>query len=235
MRYDEFRDALTRHLQEAQVRFMGPPRERLDLTTTTRSYELFIEARAHERVDPFQIAASVGFDWDPFESARSYTTEDDLLTEILGRDDDLMDTMPRSLRVDFVLKSNLPWGTVAPLPGAKRWRAWCRSVVEALDPFLPTDAAEHLGRPIIVTGWGGTVTIEAESSVSGDVSLRAVSLPTWRSVVLPRLRDAVDEEPDADVGPQLEDLTRRYRHALDTWASSIAELRQSLDIRPRET
>ena len=111
---------------------------------------------------------------------------------------------------------------------ADRWRSWSRSVHERLDPFLSTEAPEHRGKPFIVTEWIGTVAAELESTASGDAIVRAVSLPSWQSVILPRVRDAVDE-PEVDVDRQLEVLAGKYRHALDAWTDGIAELSQEYD------
>ena len=228
MQYHEFRDALVSALRDARFRFMGRPGETIDLITTSRQYEAFLEAVTVQRAEPFYVAASVSFKWDPFESARTYTNEDDLLSELLGRDDEPIDTMPRSLRVDFVLKASLPHGTEAPMLAADRWRSWSRSIPERLDSFLSTNAPEHRGSPFIVTEWIGTVAAELESTAAGDAILRAVSLPSWQSVILPRVRDAVDE-PEVDVDRQLEVLAGKYRHALDAWTDGITELSQEYD------
>ena len=223
MRYYDFRDTLVNALRDARLRFVGDPRETIDLTTTSRQYEAFLEEVTVQRAEPFYVAASVSFEWDPFESARTYTNEDDLITELLGRDDEPIDTRPRRLRVDFVLKASLPHGTAMPMLGADRWRSWSRSVHERLDSFLSTDAPEHRGRSFIVTEWRGMVAAELVTTAAGDAILRAVSLPSWQSVILPRVRDSVDE-PEVDVDRQLEVIAGRYRHALDAWTDGIAEL-----------
>jgi len=67
------------------------------------------------------------------------------------------------------------------------------------------------------------VAAELETTAAGDAILRAVSLPSWQSVILPRVRDSVDE-PEVDVDRQLEVIAGRYRHALDAWTDGIAEL-----------
>ena len=52
-----------------------------------------------------------------------------------------------------------------------------------------------------------------ESTAAGDAILRGVSSPSWQSVILPRIRDAIDE-PEVDVDLQLEVVAGRYRQAL---------------------
>jgi len=234
MRYNELRDTLLRALQDSRFRVIGRPSETIDLTTTTRRYEIFLEDVAVQRAEPFYVAASVAFRWDPFESARTYTNEDDLITELLGRHDETIDTMPRSLRVDFVLKASLSYEIQVPLLGVDRWRSWAHATHESLHTLLPTEAPEHRGRPIVVTGWGGTVAVESECSATSEILLRVVSLPSWQSVILPRLRDSLDEEPEVDVDRQLDVLARRYRTALDTWTDCIAELREAVQPYLRE-
>lgn len=94
MRYNELRDTLLRALRDSRFRVIGRPSETIDLTTTTRRYETFLEDVAVQRAEPFYVAASVTFQWDPFESTRTYTNEDDLISELLGRDEETLDTMP---------------------------------------------------------------------------------------------------------------------------------------------
>lgn len=199
-----------------------------------RSFKTTLGSATDQPAEPFFVTASVSFEWDPLESARTYTNEDDLLTELLGREDEPVDTMPRSLRIDFVLNAGLPYEAQVPMPGPDLWRSWSRSVYEGLADSSPTEAPEHLGRPVLVTGWGGTLTVESRCAADGDVFLHAVSLPTWQSVVLPRLRDAVDEDPEFDIDLQLDALAEKYRGALDEWMASVVELRDRLDVPQQE-
>jgi hypothetical protein len=70
-------------------------------------------------------------------------------------------------------------------------------------------------------------------SPKNEVLLHAVSLPPWQSVVLPRLRDGVDEDPELDIDHQLETLAERY-DALDEWMDCIVELRGKIDVGGRD-
>jgi hypothetical protein len=235
MRYDGFRDALAQALLEARVPQFGVhPEETIDMGTTSRRFKMHLGSATAQRAEPFFVTASVAFDWDPVESARTYTNEDDLLTELLGRSDEPMDTMPRSLRLDFVLKASLPYESQVPMPRSELWRSWSNSVYGSLIDLLPTEAPEHLGRPFLVTGWGGTVEIESRCPAGGDVFLHAVSLPTWQSVVLPRLRDDLDEDPDFDLDHQLESVAEKYRDALQVWMDCIEELRDGIGADRRD-
>jgi hypothetical protein len=83
MRYDEFRDRWQAALRTARLlAHHDRPEETIDLTTTERRW------RVHplsQPLDPFHAGATISFRWDPFDSARSYTCEEDLLTELVGR------------------------------------------------------------------------------------------------------------------------------------------------------
>lgn len=83
MRYDEFRDRWQAALRTARlVSHHDRPEETIDLTTTARRWRVRPLPRSAE---PFNAGAMISFRWDPFESARAYTCEEDLLTELLGR------------------------------------------------------------------------------------------------------------------------------------------------------
>jgi hypothetical protein len=234
MRYDEFRDAFLRSLREAGLHsHIGRPTETVDLTTTTRRWEIPLGDSLPQRSEPFLASAMVSFKWDPFESARTYTTEEDLVTELLGRDEDPPETMPRHLRTDIVLRATLPYDSQVPMPARQTWRSWSLRVDDALAPFLPTDVAQHEGGIVIVMGWRGRVQVESSCSDTGEHSLDAVSLPSWQAVVPPRIRDAVDEEPEGDIDRQLRKLAKRYRNAYDAWMECVIELRDEIGLDPR--
>ena len=190
MRYDEFRDAFLRSLRAAGLPSEFGPTETIDLTTTTRRCKAAVGGFIRQPVEPFHVTALVSFQWNPFESARTYTTEEDLVTELLGRDEDPSETMPRHLRTDIVLRATLPYDSSTPMPERGIWRSWSLTVDEELARFLPTDAPEHEGGPIIVMGWRGRVEAESRCSTKGELCLSAVSLPSWQAVVPPRIRDA---------------------------------------------
>ena len=104
------------------------------------------------------MSASVAFKWGPFESARTYTNEDDLISELLGREEETIDTMPRSLRVDFVLRASLPYEIQVPLLGVDRWRSWAHATHGSLHTLLPTEAvATDVDAPLskVLALWRG--------------------------------------------------------------------------------
>ena len=74
------------------------------------------------------MSGSVSFRWNPFGSARTFTTEEDLVTELLDRDEDPPETMPRYLRTDIVLRATLPYDsrTLEGLPDVPESRPHSR-------------------------------------------------------------------------------------------------------------
>ena len=218
MRYDQFRDALTEALREAGLfTTRDQPRETIDLGSTTREWKVLLGLGARQRAEPFHLTTEVSFRWDPFESARSHTTEEDLLSELFGGHDDLPATLPRHLRTDIVLHATLPYGSRTPMPGAKTWRSWSRRVDAEVAGALPAGSASIEGIPLIVMGWRGSVEVEAACSEDGALCLGGVSLSSWQAVVPPRVEDSPEDEPDADVGDQLAALADQYADAADTW------------------
>ena len=110
MRYDAFRHSLLLALSEAELySSWDRPTETIDLATTTRSWKTGVGSGLEQRAEPFHVHGIVSFRWDPLESARTQTTEEDLVSELFGRDDDLPETIERDLRTDIVLRANLPY------------------------------------------------------------------------------------------------------------------------------
>lgn len=113
MRYDEFRDRLQAALRAARLlSHQDRPEETIDLTTTVRRWRVRPLPRPAE---PFHAGAMISFHWDAFDSARSYTCEEDLLTELLGRRG-ARSTQRRLLRVDITVRAALPYGSTTPMP-----------------------------------------------------------------------------------------------------------------------
>ena len=233
MRYEEFRDALAEALGAAGLRIHPVRvRETLDLGSTSRRWKAFVDLGVSRPSEPYYVSAAVSFVWDPVASARTHTTEEDLLSELFGGHEDLPETLPRHQRIDMTLQANLLHGSRTPLPTANRWRSWSRSVDERLAGLLPQPVPMHDGRPIIVMGWRGTVEVESVCSDDGDLLLRAVTVRSWHAVVPPRARDAVDDHPEGDIGGQLDALAERYRGAFEEWAGCVADLGRKIRYRP---
>ena len=86
MRYDEFRDQLEAALQRNGLHFHSLERvETIELVNTVRHWKVYAHGAAPPSTEPFRVSAEIGFAWSPFDAARSYAREEDLLTELIGR------------------------------------------------------------------------------------------------------------------------------------------------------
>jgi hypothetical protein len=85
--YDEFKTAFLQALQESGLPTIGgrPAEEILDLSTTDRTVKVYVEPVRRASRRPFHVSGVVSWRWDALQTARTTTTEEDLLTEFLGR------------------------------------------------------------------------------------------------------------------------------------------------------
>jgi hypothetical protein len=119
MRYNEFREGLEGALTDADLLPSHHFRtETIDTATTARYYEIILGHDMAQRARPFHVTAILSYRWNPFESARSYTTEEDLVTELFGRKNTRFKTTPRWLRMDIVLNARLPHESAISMPEA---------------------------------------------------------------------------------------------------------------------
>ncbi len=153
MRYDEFRDRWQAALRTARVlAHHDRAEETIDLTTTGRRWRVHLLGRPAE---PFHAGATISFRWDPFESARSYTCEEDLLTDLVGRRA-ARSTQPRLVRVDITFRATLPYGSTTPMPAPDVWAPWVASVEEKSTPRSRAGAAGRARRSPGAVIWRST-------------------------------------------------------------------------------
>src|ERR1051326_2374512 len=118
MRYDEFRDRFHDALREVGLfsPYLEKPIETIDIANMSRRWETYIRQSSSRNSEPFQPSGQIAFNWNPFNAARGYTCEEDLLSELFGRRKRPMRTEKRWTRVDLALYANLPYGSTNPLP-----------------------------------------------------------------------------------------------------------------------
>jgi hypothetical protein len=221
LRYEEFRDIWTVMLERHGL-LIHQPSETIDLTTTGRHWEGYTGHSLPQRAEPFHITAMLEYRWDPLENARSFTCEEDLLTELVGRKHRPTATQPRLIRVDFTLNATLEYGKTVPLPPPEIWGPWTDSLAEKFEKLLPISGG---GRKAVVVSWRGELEIQARAALDGTLALSGMSIPAFEMVRLPRVwDDPARREKERDAGAQLDRLARRFRSALDVWMSSVAEL-----------
>jgi hypothetical protein len=225
VRYAEFRDRLEDALQEVGLFFQNADRriETIDLAHTTRSWKVRLFGAAVPSTDPFHVSAEIGFEWSPVDAARAYTTEEDLLTELVGRRRRPIRTERRWTRIDLSLHASLPYGSTTPMPDSRVLGSWTASVTEKADAAF-TDIEEKIGRVVAVLGGRGDVELHARCKPDGVVSLTAVAISGFRLLRVPRVWDDPERrEAERGLGTDLGGLARRFKTALDEWTRSVSE------------
>jgi hypothetical protein len=220
MRYDEFRDQWRAALIE--VGLMGGqdrPEETIDLITTTRRWQV-AGILFPQRAEPFHVSAEVEFRWSPFESARSYTCEEDLLAEVLGRRRSHANTEPRLLRIDVTYRASLPHGQSAPLPTTDVWVAWVRAVGERLDGALTPQRPRR-----DLPSWRGEPEIGAGTDADGAIVLKDVAVQAFQMIVLPRCWDDPRRQAkERSAHKDIDQLAARFRRGFDDWMAGVTAL-----------
>jgi len=226
MRYDEFRDRCLAALRGARaLSYQDRPEETVNLTTMGRRWEAHTIGRSAE---PFHPGATIGFDWDPFESARSYTCEEDLLTDLHGHRA-ARSTQPRLVRVDFVFRAGLVWGSTIPMPAAEVWNPWAEAVQGKLDEAL----AVARRRKALATMWRGELELQGAAAPDGSFALHGVSSSSGELIVIPRIwDDSRRQEREGSAAKRIEELAARIRKGLDAWLDSVDELARWLRYAP---
>jgi len=214
MRYEEFRDQLQDALRDVGLflQHIGNPIETIELSRTRRRWKVYILRSSPPNTEPFHVAAKIVFDWSPFDAARSYTCEEDLLMKLLGRKKRPSNTAPRFTRVDLELQASLPYGSTTTIPDPQIFASWTDSVGQKLDTLL-TERKERQGRLIAVLGGLEEVEVEARCDAGGMLSLKGVSVAGFRFVRVPRVWDDPDRDnAEKGAAEELARLARRFKN-----------------------
>jgi hypothetical protein len=228
MNYEAFRaawdDALRReNLLTAQDR----SDESIELGSMTRRYTILLGLVHSPPAETFLGTLELGWKWDALKSARARTTEEDVLTELLGREEaGLHAAEPPWLRVDVKLRGRLPWDTHLALPAAEVWRVWVATVAKQVDPLPPAMKVDP-GHEGTIRGWRGEPEAQVRCGPRGELWLLGIDLAAWQMIQLPRQQDAPDHEPDEQPHEQLAVFARRLRTALDAWKKALKALSPS--------
>jgi hypothetical protein len=131
--YDHFKATFLQALRASGLPTIGPSEERLDLRSMDRTVTVYVEPVGGGRAGPFHVSGVVAWRWDALQTARTATTEDDLLTEVLGRDRaHAVDTARPWLRVDLELRAALEAGQTLFMPSLAKWAQWHRAALGRL-------------------------------------------------------------------------------------------------------
>lgn len=123
MNYEQFRTVWHEALAKAGLMSVPPqrPSEVIDL-------------------DLFYVSATFDWCWDALQAARSITREEDVLTELMGREAYDLDTVPPWLRIGLTLRGGLPLDSPISMPEPARWRRWAAEVTARLEAILPIES-----------------------------------------------------------------------------------------------
>jgi hypothetical protein len=231
MTYDELKKAWVRSLRESGMPIMGvePIEETLDLRTLGRTCKTYVEPFGGQHAEPFHVTAALEFRWDALQTARTNTTEEDMLDELLGLErPQEPDTALPWLRVDVTLRASTMWGKEIPLPAAPAWQRWARETLgrlECIEPVIPPEHVRerHNGLPEILA-WQGEPELDVLCDLVGRLKLRGVEIATWQAIDLPRKWSDSDRAPDARPHDQLVEMFKRLKVALNAWMEALDHL-----------
>jgi hypothetical protein len=221
--YDDFKREWVAALRSSGLHTMGVDSvdESLDLRRMERTCGSAVEAVGQD-VEPFHVAGTLKWRWRALHDARTATNEEDMLTELLGREDvRRVRTQRPWIRVDVTLHSSALWGKEIPMPGARTWAAWAREAVsrlESIEPVVPAETVrEARGGRLEILAWQGEPEAHLLCSREGDLRLRSVEVSAWQAVHLARKWDDSSRKPDTGTAKQLRELFARIRAALHAW------------------
>jgi hypothetical protein len=223
--YGQFRTLFREALDAAGLRPALPQSlEAVSLDRMSRTYETIVELGAPQP-RPFYVTATLGWEWDAALAARSATTEEGLLTELLGRDGYYLVTEQPWLRVSVTLTASLPMDAPIPMPEASAWRRWAAEVKARLAPLLSIQSEDdEYGLRVLSARSDPEARLRCDPD-TGRLYLTRVELSAWQGIDLPRQWDNPDREPDPGPESQLADLAGRVRRALRAWEGCLRYLR----------
>lgn len=234
MTYDEFKKAWVSALRESGLSIMSlePIEETLDLRTTDRTCKAFVEPFGGQHAEPFHVTAALEFRWDALQTARTNTTEEDMLNELLGLE---RTRRPRTelpwLRADVMLRASIVWGKEIPLPTASAWQRWAREMLgrlERIEPVIPIENVRE-GRNNLpeILAWQSEPELNVLCSPDGMLKLRGVEIATWQAINLPRKWGDTSRKPDKRPHEQLAAMFERLKVALNAWMEALDHLTPS--------
>lgn len=228
MRYDDFKSAWTRALRDSGLSMIGWPSETIEVERMERRYSVGILPHGGQDSEPFHVAGTLDFRWDALQTARTATTEEDMLAELFGCGEATdLDTRRPWLRVDVRLHASLEYGKAVPMPARSALREWAREVaarLERIEPLLPEDLVEEApGGALEVRGWRGDPELQVKCGEDGALWITSIELAGWQAILLPRVwndSERADEEPHQ----QLEQMFARLRLAMRAWMEALDHL-----------
>lgn len=222
MRYEEFKAVWDAALRESRLSGQSRGEESLDLRSMDRRCQVYVEPLGGQHVEPFYITATLSWRWTAELTARTATTEEDLLRSLLGREDfDEIETERPWLRVDITLTASTPYGKPLPMPTKPVWTKWVREAMgrlERIEPVIPEEnVREADDGQLEILAWRGEPVVKAVCTAEGELKLESAELGAWQAIELPRQWDDSRRKPDEPPHRQLREMFERVRSALHAW------------------
>ncbi len=234
MTYDEFKHAWILARRESGLPLFSADEgnETLDTHSLSRTFETLVEPLGGQEAEPFTIAAALSWRWDALATARTLTTEEDILTEVFGRER-VWGHKPKTerspLRVDVSLRASLPYGKAIPMPSGATWTKWAREAhgrLERIEPLVP-EKTTRKGRDgrVEILAWQSDPVAKVTCGVGGELKLDSIEIAAFQIIELPRRWDDTDRKQDEHPAGQLDELFARARAALQAWMQAVDHLR----------
>lgn len=225
MDYEAFREAWLDALRsEELLTYPDRPHDRIDIADMSREHSARVGLGHRQQAEPFFVSMVLRWTWTPVHAARTYTNEEDLLSDLLGREQarDLVAERPW-LRLDVKLCANMPYGKPLPLRAPKALQLWTDQVTRALKPFLRT-RVEGTSRVEAIHAYLGEPEARVQCDGAGELALLGVELEAWRALTLPRESDTGELIALDTTAMSLERFAKDARGALAAWSSSLTSL-----------
>jgi hypothetical protein len=227
VRYDDFKTVWEQQVRASKLRRHGFTDETLDTKTLDRSYRVRVEPPEGQESEPFFVTATLSWEWTALQTARTATTEDDTVKELLGVDAARGTEQPQ-LRVDIELHATLPYGQPIAMPSGSAWAAWSREVLgrlEHIERLLPEqEFRDGAGEWPELLAWQGQPSLTVQCARDGELLLAGVSLDALVMLDLPRQWDS-SEEPDEGPEGAIAAMLSRLEGSLRAWGESLDHLR----------
>jgi hypothetical protein len=229
--YDEFKAAFMSALRDSRLPMIGlAPDEVLGLRSGDRVLTVGVEPFDRDMARPFHVAATISFRWDAFQTARTVTCEEDLLVELVGRDDaEDIETEQPWLRVDIKLRAGVEWGKGIPMPPPATWARWSREALGRLETIEPL-VSDDVVRPIpagrhAVLAWQGDPVVKATCNARGELRLEEITVSAFQGIDLPRKWSDSAHDTDEPPDDQLRAMFDRLKAAIHAWGEVMDHLR----------
>jgi hypothetical protein len=230
VRYDEFKSTFIAALRDSGLLTIGPrpSEEVLDLRTPERTVTVYVEPAGRDMAAPFHDSGKISWRWDALQTARTATTDEDLLTELFGREGARGQETVQPRLQDIELRASLQYGKWTAIPSRAVWSDWRREAIGRLQTTerLVDDDVMHdpSDEGFAVLAWLGEPEMETTCDAAGDLLLKSLSVSAFQMIGLPRTFDDPERRPDDDPYEQLSAVFLRVKAALYAWSEVTDQL-----------